>query len=80
MNARHYNSEKLKRVREERSLTQELVAKKLDVNRQTIYRAEKGLASSYELLCDMSAVYDIDVTSLLYPRPLPDVKSGEAVA
>lgn len=73
MNARHYDPEKLKRIREEKSFTQEFVAKRLDVNRQTIYRAEKGLDVSYELLCDISEVYEIEVTSLLYPRPLPEI-------
>lgn len=71
MNSRHYDIEKLKRLREERGLSQDAVAKHLKINRQTIYRAEKGIKVPYELLCDLSELYDVEVISLLYPKPLP---------
>jgi len=75
MDARHYDPIKLKRIREERRITQSALARQLDVERQTISRAERGKNVPYELLCDISAVLDFEVITLLYPRPL-DQASG----
>lgn len=70
MNSRHYDPEKLKKLREDKDLTQEQVAVTLNVHRQTIFRAEAGQNASYELLCALCDLYDQEVVSLLYPRPL----------
>lgn len=68
MDAQHYDSNKLKGLREERRLTQLEVAARLDLNRQTVYRAEAGLSASYELLCDLCNLYAVDVLTLLKPQ------------
>ncbi len=70
MNTKHYDPEKLKRHRELEGLTQEQVATRLNVHRQTIYRAESGIAASYELLCSMCELYNAPVLSVLRSRPL----------
>lgn len=70
MNSQHYNPEKLKQLRESKALTQKQVADQLGIDRQTIYRAESGQSASYELLCSLAEMYEVEVTSLLYPRPL----------
>lgn len=82
MNANHYDPEKLKQLRSQKSkgvtseITQQMVADALGVQRQTIYRAENGIDVSYELLCELAAYYDVEVVSLLYPTP----KSQEVAA
>ncbi len=74
MNATHYDPEKLKRLRVEKSLrdgkdiTQQIVADALEVQRQTIYRAENGLDISYEMLCSLGRYYGVDVLTLLRPQ------------
>lgn len=70
MNSRHYDPDKLKELREAAGLTQEQVAAKLEVHRQTVFRAETGQSASYELLCALCELYDHDVVNLLHPRPL----------
>ena len=70
MNASHYDPQKLIDLRKQNSLTQDELAKLVDVDRQTIYRAEAGRAASYELLCAIADLFKIDRTSLLHPRPL----------
>jgi transcriptional regulator with XRE-family HTH domain len=57
-------------LRENKNWTQDFVAEQLNVARETISRIEKGKNASYEILCDYSALFDIDVTEILYPRPL----------
>lgn len=75
MNANHYDPEKLKKLRAEKSLrdgseiTQQIVADALGVQRQTIYRAENGLDISYERICDLADYYGVEVTSLLHSKP-----------
>lgn len=75
MNATHYNPDMLKQLRTEKSradnteITQQIVADALNVQRQTIYRAENGIDVSYELLCDLASYYGVEVISLLYPTP-----------
>lgn len=68
MNARHYNHEKLKKVRESQGLTQKQVADALDVDVQTIYRAENGKAAGYDLLCDLCDLYSVSILSVIHPR------------
>jgi DNA-binding XRE family transcriptional regulator len=70
MNSKHYDPGKLKSLREQKGETQETVARALDVHRQTIYRAEKGLDVPYELLCDLAHHYQVPVISLLHPVPI----------
>ena len=70
MNAQHYDCDRLKELREFRRLTQAEVADRLGVNRQTVYRAEAGVSASYELLCDLCALYQEDVLTLLRPKPV----------
>lgn len=76
MDTRHYDPNKLKQLRLEKSkregteITQQAVAKVLNVHRQTIYRAEYGLDVPYELLCDLANYYQVPVVSLLHPVPL----------
>jgi len=70
MNATHYNHQKLKALREARGWAQSDVAKRVDCDRQTIYRLEKGTQASYELLCQLAALYALPVTDLLHPFPM----------
>jgi transcriptional regulator with XRE-family HTH domain len=68
MNAQHYDHDRLKEMREGRRLTQLEVAEQLEIDRQTVYRAEAGKSASYELLCDLCDLYQEDVLTLLRPR------------
>jgi transcriptional regulator with XRE-family HTH domain len=68
MNAQHYDCLRLKEIREARRLTQAEVAERLGINRQTVYRAESGASASYELLCELCALYQEDVLALLRPQ------------
>lgn len=71
MDKRHFDPDRLKRLRQSRGETQEQVAIALNVNRQTIYRAEAGNGIPYELLCDLAAHYGVPVVSFLHPVPIP---------
>jgi len=68
MNSRHYDQVRLRGLRESKGLTQKQVAESLNINRQTVFRAESGVSASYELLCDLSDLYEADVITLLHPR------------
>lgn len=76
MNSNHYNAERLQALRQQKSLaagksiTQQAVADALGVQRQTVYRAERGENISYEMLCALAAFYNVEVISLLHPIPL----------
>lgn len=82
MNATHYDPEKLKKLRVEKSardgkdITQQIVADALEVQRQSIYRAENGLDISYEMLCSLADFYEADVISLLRSRPYAQAKAA----
>jgi len=76
MNSQHYNADKLKQLREGKGLTQNQAAEALSVDRQTIYRAEAGLSASYELLCSLADLYEVEVISLLHPRPVAPSKTA----
>jgi transcriptional regulator with XRE-family HTH domain len=70
MNSQHYDCEHLKSLREAKGLTQKQVGEALDIDRQTVFRAESGVSASYELLCALADLYEVEVVSLLYPHPL----------
>jgi transcriptional regulator with XRE-family HTH domain len=64
MERKDYKPDELKRLRESREQTQEQVAQALNVDRQTIYRAENGNCS-YKLLRKLANYYDVDLLALL---------------
>lgn len=65
MNASHYNSAKLALAREQKQLTQKNIAEKLGVTEMTVYRAEKGINASYELLVKFCELVDLDIREIL---------------
>jgi DNA-binding XRE family transcriptional regulator len=69
MDSRHYDPAKLIAAREGDGKSQEEIAKALNVNRQTIYRAEAGKNASFELLASYCAIYAIPVTDVINPFP-----------
>lgn len=69
MDLRHYDPAKLIAAREEEGKSQEEIAAALNVNRQTIYRAEAGKNASFELLAAYCALYGIPVTDVINPHP-----------
>lgn len=75
MTSNHYDPEKVRQCRRDlsarlgREVSQEEVARALDVHRQSIFRVESGLDVRYELLCDVADYYDVPVTAWLHPRP-----------
>ncbi len=69
MDARHYNHTKLIEARELLGKTQQDIADLLNVDRQTIYRAEAGKAVSYELLAALCGYYRLPMTSVVVPFP-----------
>lgn len=59
-------NENLKRYRQEKSLTQEAVAEKLHVVRQTVSRWEKGVSvPDAETLARIAELYQVDMSQLL---------------
>lgn len=69
MDARHYHCEKLGEARELLGKTQQDIADELNVDRQTIYRAEAGKAASYELLVQLCRYYRIPMTNIVVAHP-----------
>jgi transcriptional regulator with XRE-family HTH domain len=69
MDSRHYLPAKLAKARELEGKTQQEIAAALNVDRQTIYRAEAGKSVSYELLAEMCRIYGIPMTSIIIPVP-----------
>lgn len=69
MDARHYNHRKLVEARELRGKTQQHIADELNVDRQTIYRAEAGKSVSFELLSDLCVYYQLPMTTVILPFP-----------
>lgn len=78
MDAKHYYCQKLVDARMLRGKTQQEIAEALNVDRQTIYRAERGQAVSYELLAELCGHYEIPMTNIIVPTP--DLKPDLAVA
>lgn len=68
MNAEHYNPTILAEARKKKFTRKEL-AETLDVAEMTIYRAEKGLGASFELLSDMCREIGVDVKNILVSTP-----------
>lgn len=69
MDSRHYYNNKLTEARELLGKTQQEIADALNVDRQTIYRAETGKNASYELLTRLCAFYRIPMTIVVVPTP-----------
>jgi len=69
MDARHYYHNKLAEARTLRGKTQQEIANEMQVDRQTIYRAEKGETVSYELLAKLCNYYSIPMTVVVIPTP-----------
>lgn len=69
MDSRHYHYQKLTEARELQGKTQQDVADELNVDRQTVYRAEAGKAASYELLVKLAALYRLPMTVLIIDFP-----------
>jgi transcriptional regulator with XRE-family HTH domain len=70
MNRSHYDHERLRDLRLRRHLTQEQVARALDVQRQTIYRAEKGYRISFNVLLQLAKFYGVNHLTLMRRAPL----------
>lgn len=68
MNAEHYDHEKLARLRSEK-LTQKDLAEQLQIREMTVYRAEKGINVSYELLLRMCTILGVDIREILKVEP-----------
>lgn len=64
MNNNHYYPEKLAEIRKGIG-TQEEVAEKLGISNITLSRAENGKNASYELLCAIASLANVDVRDLL---------------
>lgn len=73
MDLRHYDPKQLVEAREKDGKSQEELATLLNVNRQTIYRAEAGKSASFELLADYCRIYGIAVTEIIKPHPEKDL-------
>jgi transcriptional regulator with XRE-family HTH domain len=69
MDSRHYRATKLIEARQLRGKTQQQIATALNVDRQTIYRAESGKATSYELLARLGAYYQLPMTTIVVDFP-----------
>lgn len=70
MNASHYDPKKLIEWREEFGQTQEKVARLLNVDRNTISRAELGKVASYDLLAELCRIYGKSTHELIYAEPV----------
>jgi transcriptional regulator with XRE-family HTH domain len=69
MDVRHYDPAKLAEARKVNNLTQQDVANALNVDRQTIYRAESGITASYEILAALCKLYKLPMTAVILPYP-----------
>ncbi|MGE3953535.1 MAG: helix-turn-helix transcriptional regulator [Pyrinomonadaceae bacterium] len=69
MDSRHYLHFKLIEARKLIGKSQQAIADEMGVDRQTIYRAEKGESVSYELLAQMCAYYRIPMNTVVIPFP-----------
>jgi DNA-binding XRE family transcriptional regulator len=64
MNAEHYDPRKLVEARKAK-FTQKELADKLNVKEITIYRAETGKITSYELLLEICKAVELDIREIL---------------
>ncbi len=69
MDSKHYFPHKLTEARKLQGKTVRDVADQLQVERQTIYRAEAGQSVSYELLAALCSIYGIPMNTIVAPFP-----------
>lgn len=74
--------ENLKALRKNRGMTQEELASRLHVVRQTVSKWEKGASvPDADMLQRMAELFEVEVTALLGPaEPEPAPRDGEALA
>ena len=65
MDSSFYDNAKLKELRQIHGLTQQEVADRIGIRRQTIWRAERGLSISFNLLNALAGVYGIKTLKLM---------------
>jgi transcriptional regulator with XRE-family HTH domain len=65
MDSSYYDNNRLKELRRIHGLTQQEVADILGIRRQTIWRAERGLSISFNLLNALARVYGIKTLKLM---------------
>ncbi len=65
MDSSFYDNDKLKELRQIHGLTQQEVADRIGIRRQTIWRAERGLSISFDLLNALASVYGIKTLKLM---------------
>lgn len=75
MNGTHYDHQKLAKKREEK-ITQTDLAKRLGVVEMTIYRAEKGINASYELLLNICNEIGLDIREILKVEAVKNFSSA----
>jgi transcriptional regulator with XRE-family HTH domain len=72
MDARHYDPQKITKLRESVGMSQDALAQEVGVCRVTINRAEQGRSASYNLLVKIANALNVSVTEFLYPHPKPE--------
>ncbi|MCD9188285.1 MAG: helix-turn-helix domain-containing protein [Pyrinomonadaceae bacterium] len=70
MNRNDYDPSKLVKWREESQKTQEAVAELLNVDRNTISRAENGKVASFNLLSNLCTIYGKSIHELVHEKPV----------
>jgi len=65
MDSSFYDNDKLKELRQIHGLTQQEVADRIGIRRQTVWRAERGLSISFNLLNAFARVYGIKTLKLM---------------
>lgn len=68
MDSTFYDHVRLKELRRNLRLTQNQVAVRLGVQRQTIYRAEQGHSISFNLLARLADLYRTPLGKILRPK------------
>lgn len=74
MDAKDYKHEEVERLRRDAGLTQAQFADELEVVPMTVYRVEKGIAVSFELLQKIATRFNVAVPDLLRTEPSTDKK------
>ena len=80
MDAKHYDPEKIIRLRKEAGWTQAQFAEEMGVVPMTIYRVEKGLAVSFDLLRRIATKFGVAVTDLLRDEVEPTESKNFSLA
>jgi transcriptional regulator with XRE-family HTH domain len=65
MDSSFYDNKKLRELRSIHGMTQQEVANRLGIRRQTVIRAEQGLSISFDLLTALANLYGIKVLRLM---------------